>query len=448
MLKTSDYDYYLPAESIAQEPAEPRDTSRMMVLDRETQIISHRSIQDIVDYLKPGDLLVFNNTRVIPARLFGVKKGTGAKIEILLVRPVSPPKSPLKGGLEIPLQETSYRNLCNKYDGNNDSTKISNQESKNQSAPLGGFRGLIQNQICWQTMVKPAKRLKPGDIVEFYDGDPGASGAGHLVMSGTIIKKLDDGNVVISFQCDGEFREVLNRIGQLPTPPYISKALQNNDQYQTVYARHEGAIAAPTAGFHFTEDLLAKIKARGVNTAWVTLHVGIGTFKPVTADNILDHDMHEEWYELAEETAEAINKTRAKGGRVIAVGTTTARVLETVGRDQGSGIRDQNRMTYDGGRMTLGASKQKTSNVSANGESGLPASHGLSPASGWTNIFIYPGYEFKVVDCLLTNFHLPKSTLLMMVSALAGKEFVFKAYKEAVENKYRFYSFGDAMLIL
>ncbi|MFC1478889.1 tRNA preQ1(34) S-adenosylmethionine ribosyltransferase-isomerase QueA, partial [Candidatus Margulisiibacteriota bacterium] len=309
----------------------------------------------------------------------------------------------------------------------NKKSDVQNIESEIQSPPLGGFRGPIRDQICWQTMAKPAKRLKIGDVVEFYDADTDKK---QPVMTGSILQKPDDGKVVISFECDGEFKEIINRIGQMPTPPYISKSLQNNDQYQTVYAKHEGAIAAPTAGFHFTDELLAKVRAKGVNTAWVTLHVGLGTFKPVAVDNILDHDMHEEWYELAPETAEAINAARAKGGRVIAVGTTTARVLETVGKM----VRDQ-----------VGPLNPPKGGLEIQLK---PETRNLKPASGWTDIFIYPGYKFKVVDCLLTNFHLPKSTLLMMVSALAGKDFVFRAYQEAVNEKYRFYSFGDAMLIL
>ena len=340
-MKTSDFYFDLPEELIAQVPILDRSSSKLMVLDKETGEISHKIFKDIIDYLNPGDCLVLNNTRVIPARLIGSKEGTGGKIEFLLLK------------------------------RNEDDT--------------------------WETLVKPGKRAKIGTRFSF--------GEGKLIAE--VVGMGDDGARIVKFEYEGIFEEVLDELGNMPLPPYITERLEERERYQTVYSKHNGSAAAPTAGLHFTDELLEKIKDKGVDLAFVTLHVGLGTFRPVKVDDVLEHDMHSEYYMVTQEAADKINRAKENGHRVITVGTTSTRTIESVA--------DEN------GRM--------------------------KEASGWTKIFIYPGYKFKVVDNLITNFHLPESTLIMLVSALAGKENVLNAYICAVENKYRFFSFGDAMFI-
>lgn len=340
-MKLSDFDYDLPKELIAQTPIEKRDEARLLVLHRKNKTIEHKVFKDILDYLKPGDCLVRNNTKVIPARLYGVKEVTGANVEFLLL---------------------------NRIEGD-----------------------------TWEVMVRPGKKLMPGARVSFGDG----------LLKAEIIDKMEGGNRKVKFEYDGIFNEILDQIGLMPLPPYIKEKLEKKEMYQTVYAKYDGSAAAPTAGLHFTEELLDKIRAKGVEIANVTLHVGIGTFRPVKEENIEDHDMHTEHYYIKAEDAEKINNTRKNGGRIIAVGTTSCRVLESVA--------DENGMVKE--------------------------------IEDDTNIFIYPGYKFKCVDALITNFHLPESTLVMLVSALAGREFILDSYKKAVEEKYRFFSFGDAMFI-
>jgi S-adenosylmethionine:tRNA ribosyltransferase-isomerase len=340
-MKTSDFYYDLPEELIAQHPIKNREESKLLVLDKETGQVEHRRFKDIIDYLYEGDCLVLNDTRVIPARLFGNREGKDEKIEFLLLKNI---------------------------EGNR-----------------------------WETLVKPGKKVKPGGRILFGDG----------VLIADVLSIEEDGTRVVEFHYDGIFEEVLDRLGEMPLPPYIKERLEDKERYQTVYARHEGSAAAPTAGLHFTKELLKRIEDKGVNIAYLTLHVGLGTFRPVKVDNVEDHHMHSEYYELGEDAASKINSAREKGGRVIAVGTTSIRTLETIATLEGR----------------------------------------IVPKKGWTDIFIYPGYEFKAVDCLITNFHLPESTLLMLVSAFAGKEKILNAYKIAIENKYRFFSFGDAMFI-
>ena len=340
-MKVSEFNYDLPKELIAQVPIKNRDTSRLMVLDRKTQTIEHKIFKDILDYLEPGDCLVRNNTKVIPARLYGKKQETGANVEFLLLK-------------------------------------------------------RVEGDI-WEVMVKPGKKLMPGTKVTFGDG----------LLQAEILEKLEGGNRKVKFEYQGIFNEILNEIGLMPLTPYIHEKLKEKDRYQTVYAKYEGSAAAPTAGLHFTEQLLEKIKEKGVEIANVTLHVGIGTFRPVKVENVEEHDMHSEHFYIKKEDAEKINKAKREGHRVIAVGTTSCRVLES--------IADENGMVQE--------------------------------TEGDTSIFIYPGYQFKCLDCLITNFHLPESTLIMLVSALAGKDFIMKAYQEAVKEKYRFFSFGDAMFI-
>ncbi len=342
MMKLSDFNYNLPEELIAQDPLEKRDNSRLMVLHRETGELEHKHFYDVIDYLNPGDCLVVNNTKVIPARLMGVKEETGASIEVLLLK---------------------------------------RKEEK-----------------VWETLVKPGKKARVGARISFGDG----------LLVGEVIDVVEEGNRLIRFEYDGIFEEILDRLGQMPLPPYITHQLQDKNRYQTVYAKYDGSAAAPTAGLHFTEELLQKIQDKGVRIAKVTLHVGLGTFRPVKEENVLDHHMHSEFYIVDEEAAKIINETKANGGRVISVGTTSTRTLETVAEPDGH----------------------------------------IPVKSGWTDIFIYPGYRFKAVDCLITNFHLPESTLIMLVSALADRETILHAYETAVEEKYRFFSFGDAMLIL
>ena len=340
-MKVSDFDYELPQELIAQVPIKDRSASRLMVLNRENKTIEDKIFKDILDYLKPGDCLVRNNTKVIPARLYGIKEETGVHIEFLLLK-------------------------------------------------------RIEGDI-WEVMVHPGRRLKKGTKVTFGDG----------LLKAEILETMEGGNRKVKFEYDGIFNEILDQIGLMPLPPYIKEKLDDKSRYQTVYAKYEGSAAAPTAGLHFTEELLEKIKEKGVEIANVTLHVGIGTFRPVKVENIEEHDMHSEHYYIKHEDAEKINNTKKNGGRIIAVGTTSCRVLESVADEKGF----------------------------------------VKETEGDTSIFIYPGYKFKCIDGLITNFHLPQSTLLMLVSALAGKDYIMKAYNEAVKDKYRFFSFGDAMFI-
>lgn len=342
-MKTSDFYFELPQELIAQDPLEERCASRLLVLDKETGAMQHRYFYEIVDYLKDGDCLVLNNTKVIPARLYGVRESTGAMIELLLLR-------------------------------------------------------RRENNV-WETLVKPGKKAKPGTKIVFGDG----------ILTGEVIDIVEEGNRLIRFSYEGIFEELLDRLGQMPLPPYITHELKDKNRYQTVYAKHDGSAAAPTAGLHFTPELLQKARKKGVQIAEVTLHVGLGTFRPVKVKDVTQHHMHSEFYEVTEEAAEIIRTAKAAGGRVLCVGTTSCRTIESVASRFEGEIR---------------------------------------ACSGWTDIFIYPGYEFSLMDGLITNFHLPESTLLMLVSALAGRDHILEAYDEAVRERYRFFSFGDAMLIL
>ncbi len=340
-MNVRDFNFDLPQELIAQDPLLDRSSSRLLVMDKQTGEIEHRHFRDILSYLKEGDCLVINDTKVIPARLFGVKEGTEAKIEILLLK-------------------------------------------------------RRENDI-WETLVKPGKKAKEGTVISFGDG----------LLKGTVIDVVEEGNRLIQFSYDGIFEEILDQLGQMPLPPYITHQLQDKNRYQTVYAKHEGSAAAPTAGLHFTKDLLEEIEKKGISIARVTLHVGLGTFRPVKVDTIESHHMHSEYYMVEEAEAKKVNDTKKSGGRIICVGTTSCRTVE-----------------------------------SASTEDGI-----LKAGSGWTEIFIYPGYRFKTLDCLITNFHLPESTLVMLVSALAGREHVLHAYEEAIKERYRFFSFGDAMFL-
>lgn len=340
-MKTSDFYYDLPEELIAQTPLERRDASRLMVLDRRTGEVTHRHFYDIVEYLQPGDCLVMNDSRVLPARLMG-HRPTGGVVEVLLLR------------------------------------------------DLG--------DKCWECLCKPGRKMQPGNQVIFGDGE----------LTATVREVREDGNRVVEFHYEGIFLEILERLGKMPLPPYIKAELKDQERYQTVYSREVGSAAAPTAGLHFTQELLDKIRAKGVSTAFVTLHVGLGTFRPVKAEEITDHHMHSELCMMNQETADLLNATRARGGRIICVGTTSCRTLESLVNPDGS----------------------------------------FCAGSKWTEIFIYPGYTFKAMDGLITNFHLPESTLVMLVSAFAGREHILAAYKQAVEQRYRFFSFGDAMCIL
>lgn len=340
-MKLHDFYYNLPQELIAQDPLKDRASSRLMLLDKNDGSIKHEVFHNITNYIKPGDCLVINDTKVIPARLFGEKKDTGAKIEVLLLK-------------------------------------------------------RMEND-CWEVLVKPGRKAKPGTVISFGDG----------LLECSVEDVVEDGNRIIKFSYEGIFEEILDRLGQMPLPPYITHELKDKNRYQTVYAKNDGSAAAPTAGLHFTKELLDEIEKMGVKIAHVTLHVGLGTFRPVKVDEITEHHMHSEYYCIEQSEADKINETKKNGGRIISVGTTSCRTLE-----------------------------------SATDNDGI-----LKPGSGWTDIFIYPGYEFKIIDCLITNFHLPESTLLMLVSALAGRDNVMKAYEEAVAEKYRFFSFGDAMFI-
>lgn len=341
MLKREDFYFDLPEELIAQDPLEDRSGSRLLVLDKKTGETEHHVFRDIIEYLNPGDCLVINDTKVIPARLIGAKVGTEAKIEVLLLK-------------------------------------------------------RKENDV-WETLVKPGKKAKPGTKISFGDG----------LLVGEVIDVVEEGNRLIQFHYEGIFEEILDQLGQMPLPPYITHQLEDKNRYQTVYAKNSGSAAAPTAGLHFTPELLEQIKTKGVEIAHVTLHVGLGTFRPVKVENILEHHMHSEFYQIEASEAEKINRAKEEGHRVICVGTTSCRTVESAADEHGR----------------------------------------LRECSGWTEIFIYPGYQFKVLDCLITNFHLPESTLIMLVSALAGREHVLAAYQEAVEKQYRFFSFGDAMLI-
>jgi len=340
-MKLSDFTFELPEELIAQVPLADRTASRLMVLDKESKTIDHRTFRHIIDELEEGDCLVLNNTRVLPARLIGARAVTKGKVEFLLLK------------------------------------------------------RLVENE--WEVMVKPGKKAKVGEVVEFGEG---------LLMA-TILEIMEGGNRRVSFTYEGIFEEVLDQLGQMPLPPYITETLEDQERYQTVYSKHKGSAAAPTAGLHFTNDLMEEIGAKGVTIAFVTLHVGLGTFRPVKVENVLEHNMHAEYYFVEKAEADKINAAKANNKKVIAVGTTSSRTLESIADEHGM----------------------------------------VKECSGWTDIFIYPGYKFKVVDALITNFHLPESTLIMLVSALAGREFILKAYNEAVKEGYRFFSFGDAMLI-
>lgn len=342
-MKVDLFDFHLPEELIAQTPLEERASSRLMVLNKENGQIEHTVFKDIKNYLQQGDCLVLNDTRVLPARLFGEKEDTGAKIEVLLLKQV---------------------------EGD-----------------------------TWETLVKPAKRIKEGTIITFGDG----------LLSAICVGEKDHGGRLLEFRYEGIFYEVLDALGEMPLPPYIKEQLDDKERYQTVYAKERGSAAAPTAGLHFTETLLDELRGMGVHIAFITLHVGLGTFRPVSVDDIDEHEMHAEFYQVTEGTSRLLNEVREKGGRIITVGTTSTRTLETIA-------------TANNGKFVSD--------------------------SGWTNIFIYPGYEFKAIDGMITNFHLPKSTLIMLVSALAGREHVLNAYNTAVEERYRFFSFGDAMLII
>lgn len=340
-MKTSDFYFDLPKELIAQDPLKDRSGSRLMVLDKKTGGVSHHIFREIIDFLNPGDCLVINNTKVIPARLHGIKEDTGAHVEVLLLK-------------------------------------------------------RLENDV-WETLVKPGRKLRPGAKISFGGG----------LLKAEVLDIVDEGNRRIRFTYDGIFEEILDRLGEMPLPPYITHKLEDKSRYQTVYAKYDGSAAAPTAGLHFTKELLDAIQAKGIKIANITLHVGLGTFRPVKVDDVTLHHMHSEFYMVDEKAAQIINETKDSGGRVIAVGTTSTRTLETVADDNGH----------------------------------------VRPCSGWTQIFIYPGYTFKCIDALITNFHLPESTLLMLVSALASKDMILNAYHIAVEEKYRFFSFGDAMFI-
>lgn len=340
-MRKEDFYYDLPEELIAQHPILNREDSRLMVLDKATGSVEHRYFRDIIDYLNEGDCLVLNDTRVIPARLFGSRKGKDESIEFLLLKKID----------------------------------------KNR----------------WETLVKPGKKARPGAKVIFGDGE----------LEGNVLSTGEDGTRIVEFEYEGIFEEILDKLGEMPLPPYIKEKLEDKERYQTVYSKKEGSAAAPTAGLHFTKELLQKIENKGIKIVYLTLHVGVGTFRPVKEENIEDHHMHSEYFELSKEAAEIINNTKKSGGRVIAVGTTSTRTLESIWAQENLVV----------------------------------------PKSGWTDIFIYPGYKFKVVDCLITNFHLPESTLIMLVSALAGREKILNSYDIAVKEKYRFFSFGDAMFI-
>lgn len=340
-LNTKDYDFFLPEELIAQSPIEPRDVSRLMCVNKASGELSHRAFRDIEELIQPGDCLILNDSRVLPARIYGIKEGTGARVEFLLLKNIG--------------------------------------------------------ENLWEALAGPGKKAKKGSRFQFGEG----------ILSCEVQQVLENGNRVLSFSCEDNFFTALEKVGQMPLPPYIKEKLRDKERYQTVYSKELGSAAAPTAGLHFTDELLKRVSDKGVSLGFVTLHVGLGTFRPVNAEKITEHKMHSEHYAMPKETADLINRTKSNGGRVIAVGTTSCRTIESVALKEGE----------------------------------------FRESHGWTDIFIYPGYEFKGVDCLITNFHLPQSTLLMLVSALAGRENMLKAYRAAVEEQYRFFSFGDAMFI-
>ena len=372
-LKVSDFDYDLPEELIAQDPLEDRSSSRLLVLDRQSGDMSHEHFTDIVKYLKPGDCLVINDTKVIPARLLGFKEDTGAHVEILLL----------------------------KHKGDR----------------------------TWECLVRPGKKLKNGARVQFGDG----------LLKAEIVDTVDDGNRIVRFEYDGIFEEILDRLGEMPLPPYITHKLKDKDRYQTVYAVHDGSAAAPTAGLHFTKELLKEIEDMGVRIARVTLHVGLGTFRPVKAETVEEHHMHSEYYIVSDEAAETVNDTLRSGHRVFAVGTTSTRTLESAAVPN----EEFNKLKAAGAAVeNIGGL-----DMAVNGDGTYVPEYRLMPGGSWTSIFIYPGYKWKLVQCLITNFHLPQSTLMMLVSALAGRDHIMAAYREAVERRYRFFSFGDAMLL-
>lgn len=367
-MDVKDFYYDLPQELIAQDPLEDRSSSRLLVLHKENGTLEHKHFSEILDYLNPGDCLVLNNTKVIPARLFGEREGTQAKIEILLLK--------------------------------------------------------RREKDLWETLVKPGKKARPGTRILF--------GGGLLV--GEVESIVEDGNRLIRFHYQGIFEEILDQLGQMPLPPYITHQLKDKNRYQTVYAKYDGSAAAPTAGLHFTPELLDKIRARGIRIAEVTLHVGLGTFRPVKAEHVQEHHMHSEFYQLDQEAADLINQTKKSGGRVVCVGTTSCRTVESAAAK----LKEEMSRSVEAGLLA---------------ENGREKAHDtepiwVKPCSGWTDIFIYPGYQFQVLDALITNFHLPESTLVMLVSALAGRKQVLNAYRQAVEQRYRFFSFGDAMIIL
>ncbi|PWU68365.1 tRNA preQ1(34) S-adenosylmethionine ribosyltransferase-isomerase QueA [Gracilibacillus dipsosauri] len=342
-MKIDDFDFELPEKLIAQTPLKDRSSSRLMVLNREMRTISHHHFYDVLDFLEKGDCLVLNDTKVLPARLFGTKKDTGAKVEVLLLTQME--------------------------------------------------------QDDWEVLVKPARKIQIGTEISFGDGK----------LRAICVDTKEHGGRILRFRYQGIFYEVLDELGEMPLPPYIKEQLEEKDRYQTVFAREQGSAAAPTAGLHFTDELLEEIKQKGVEIAFITLHVGLGTFRPVSVEDVTTHEMHAEFYQMTSETAEQLNKVKKRGGRIISVGTTSTRTLETIARDTGGNFEERN---------------------------------------GWTDIFIYPPYQFQAIDGLITNFHLPKSTLIMLVSALADREFILEAYNQAVKEKYRFFSFGDAMLII
>ena len=392
-MKVSDFNYELPEELIAQDPLEKRADSRLMVLDRKKNTITHRHFRDIGEYLNPGDCLVINDTKVIPARLLGVKPDTGAAVEVLLLR----------------------------NHGDN----------------------------VWEALVRPGKKMRPGAVVSFGDG----------LLTGTVESVAEEGNRMIRFSYEGIWEELLDRLGEMPRPPYITHKLQDRDRYQTVYATHEGSAAAPTAGLHFTPELLRELKEKGVRIARLTLHVGLGTFRPVKVETIEEHHMHSEYFELSEEAAELINRTKKEGGRVISVGTTSTRTLETVAsrlmaedaESETAAVRaneERAEETTEGIVEEAAGDTVETENAGKSKPAGNGGFIPLRACSGWTDIFIFPGYRFKVVDSLITNFHLPESTLIMLVSAFYDREHVLSAYETAVQERYRFFSFGDAMLLL
>ena len=370
-MKTSDFNYDLPEELIAQDPLLDRSSSRLMHLDRKTGKVTHGCFRDVASFLEPGDTLVINDTKVIPARLYGVREGSLGKVEILLL--------------------------------------------------------VRKNADTWETLVKPGKKCRIGSRILFGSPDGTAEKA---PLIGEVVDILEEGNRLIKFTYEGIFEEVLDSLGEMPLPPYIHHKLEDKTRYNTVYAKYEGSAAAPTAGLHFTEELLKEIKEMGVNIAHVTLHVGLGTFRPVKSDNVEEHHMHSEFYMVSKETAELINETKRKGHRVICVGTTSCRTIESAAERADGGVTEK--------------AVPETDACTGTAE---PGTYVLREKSGWTDIFIYPGYEFKLMDGLITNFHLPESTLIMLVSAFAGRKHVLKAYEEAVRERYRFFSFGDAMII-